>query len=289
MVLHRVAHRGYSAVAPENTLPALAGAVLAGATLVEFDVRTTADGVPVVIHDRTVDRTTDGSGQVWDLMLDEVRALDAGSWFSPAFAGLRVPLLSEVLDLLASPLADSAAAAGVAPGPEAAGGLLPASGGVAGLLPASGGVAGLLPGPGGAAGLLLEIKAPATLEQVKAILWQVADRDLLARTVVQSFDPQVVALVREAAPDVRRGLLRLLLDDETVPLARDLGVVCCNPPLGDLLADPATVEALIAAGIDVMPWTANDRSQWAALVGAGVAGLITDRVGELTGWSPTAG
>jgi glycerophosphoryl diester phosphodiesterase len=266
MALHRVAHRGYSAVAPENTLPALAAAVLAGATLVEFDVRTTTDGVPVVIHDRTVDRTTDGSGQVWDLMLDEVRALDAGSWFSPAFAGLRVPLLSEVLDLLAAPLADDAPAAGVTPRPEAA-------------------AAQASPPPGAAAGLLLEIKAPATLEQVKAILWQVADRDLLARTVVQSFDPQVVALVREAAPDVRRGLLRLRFDDETVPLAKDLGVVCCNPALGDVLGDPATVEALIGAGIDVLPWTANDMSQWPALVEAGVAGLITDRVGELTGWA----
>jgi glycerophosphoryl diester phosphodiesterase len=241
MTLQRVAHRGYSAVAPENTLPALAGALLAGATLVEFDVRTTMDGVPVVIHDRTVDRTTDGSGQVSELTLGEVRALDAGSWFSPAFAGLRVPLLSEVLDLL-----------------EAS---------------------------AGAAGLLLEIKAPATLEQVKAILGQVADRDLLPRTVVQSFDPQVLALVREAAPDVRRGLLRLRFDAETVPLAKDLGVVCCNPALGDVLGDPATVEALIRAGIDVLPWTANDMSQWPALVRAGVAGLITDRVGELTGWA----
>jgi glycerophosphoryl diester phosphodiesterase len=255
MELHRVAHRGYSSVAPENTLPALAGAVLAGATLVEFDVRTTADGVPVVIHDRTVDRTTSGSGQVWDLMLDEVRALDAGGWFSPAFAGVRVPLLEEVLDLLRPPPVSSAplAPAVVAPGVE----------------------------------LLLEIKAPATLEQVKTILGQVADQDLLARTVVQSFDPEVVALVREAVPDVRRGLLRMRLDDETVPLAKGLGVVCCNPALGDVLGDPATVEALIGAGIDVMPWTANDISQWPALVRAGAAGLISDRTGELTGWAAT--
>jgi glycerophosphoryl diester phosphodiesterase len=255
MALHRVAHRGYSAVAPENSLPALAGAVLAGATFVEFDVRTTADGVPVVIHDRTVDRTTDGSGQVWDLTFDEVRALDAGSWFSPAYAGTRVPLLSEVLDLLDVPLADDAAKAGVTPPPD---------------------------GPE----LLLEIKPPATLEQVKAILGQFADRDLLTRTVVQSFDPEVVALARDAAPDVRRGLLRLRFDEETVPLAKDLGVACCNPALGYVLDDPATVEALVGAGIDVMPWTANDMALWPALVEAGVAGLITDRVGELTGWSP---
>ena len=100
MPVHNVAHRGYSAIAPENTLPALAAAVLAGATFVEFDVRTTADGVPMVIHDRTVDRTTDGRGAVWELTFDELRALDAGSWFSPAYAETRVPLLGEVLDLL---------------------------------------------------------------------------------------------------------------------------------------------------------------------------------------------
>jgi glycerophosphoryl diester phosphodiesterase len=242
MPLHRVAHRGYSAVAPENSLPAFAAAVLGGATFVEFDVRTTADGVPVVIHDRTLERTTTGAGHVWDADCSEVAALDAGSWFSPAYAGLRVPLLTETLDLLA-------------------------------------------PAP---AELLLEIKPPATLEQVKSIVELVAERDLLARTVVQSFDPEVVRLVRDAAPDVRRGLLRLRFEAETVPLARELDVVCCNPSVADVLGDPATVAELTAAGIDVMPWTANDMTEWPALVGVGVAGLITDRVAELTGWAAAA-
>jgi glycerophosphoryl diester phosphodiesterase len=265
MPVHNVAHRGYSAIAPENTLPALAAAVLAGATFVEFDVRTTADGVPMVIHDRTVDRTTDGRGAVWELTFDELRALDAGSWFSPAYAETRVPRLGEVLDLLrphaapADVLTPAAAAAGV-------------------TAPAS---------PSASAGveLLLEIKPPATLEQVKVILGMVADRDLLARTVVQSFDPQVVALVREAAPDVRRGLLRLAFAEDTVPLATELDVVCCNPSVGDVLGDPETVARLSDAGVAIMPWTANDIAQWPGLVEAGVAGLITDRAGELTGWT----
>jgi glycerophosphoryl diester phosphodiesterase len=235
MVFHRVAHRGYSAVTPENTLPAMTAAALAGATYVEFDVRTTADGVPVVIHDRTVDRTTDGTGHIWDLTLEQVRGLDAGSWFSPAFAGVRVPLLAELLDL---------------------------------PMPA----------------LLLEIKPPADADQVKTIMGMVADRGLLGRTVVQSFDPEVLRLVRETTPDVRRGLLRLRFEADTVPLARELGVVCCNPSVADVLGDPATVAELTGAGIDVMPWTANQIGQWPALVEAGVAGLITDRTGELTGW-----
>jgi glycerophosphoryl diester phosphodiesterase len=234
--VQNVAHRGYSAIAPENTLPALAAAGPAGATLVEFDVRTTADGVPVVIHDRTVDRTTNGTGAVWELTIDEVRALDAGSWFSPAYGGVRVPLLAEVLDLLAG------------------------------------------------SRLLLEIKPPATLEQVKVILASVADRGLLGRTVVQSFDPEILRLVRDAVPDLPRGLLRLRFEADTVALARELDVTFCNPSVADVLGDPVTVAALIEDGVAVMPWTANDMGRWPELVRAGVAGLISDRTGELTGW-----
>lgn len=232
-MLQRVAHRGYSWVAPENTLPALAGAVLAGATLVEFDVRTTADGVPVLIHDRTVDRTTNGSGHVWDFPVAQLRELDAGSWFSPAFADVRVPLLGEALDVLAD------------------------------------------------AGLLLEIKPPASRDDVARIL-EMAPVD---RTIVQSFDPEVIRLVRDIAPDVRRGLLRLRFEEDTVRLAKELDVVCCNPSVKDVLGDPETVAELIGAGIEVMAWTANDLAEWPALIEAGVAGLITDRAGELTGWT----
>ena len=65
---------------------------------------------------------------------------------------------------------------------------------------------------------------------------------------MQSFDPEVVRLVREAAPDVRRGLLRLRFEADTVPLATELGVVCCNPSVDDVLGDPETVAELIGAG-----------------------------------------
>ncbi|WP_127497038.1 glycerophosphodiester phosphodiesterase [Actinoplanes solisilvae] len=239
--MHRVAHRGYSAVAPENTLPAFAAAVRGGATLVELDVRTTLDDVPVVIHDRTVDRTTSGSGYVWDLSYSAIAALDAGSWFSPAYAGVRVPTLDATLSLLA------------APGPD----------------------------------LLLEIKRPATLPQVKTIMEMVGSYGLLDRTIVQSFDPEVVRLAREVAPSVRRALLRLRFDAETVPLVEELEVAFCNPSIADVLGDPATVAELTSRGVDLMPWTANDLTVWPELAAAGVAGLITDRVAELTGWSTT--
>jgi len=91
-----VAHRGLDEHALENTVPALAAALDLGLA-VEFDVRFTADREVVVIHDATVDRTTNGTGGVADMSLSEIQDLDAGSWFSPRFAGERVPTLAELL------------------------------------------------------------------------------------------------------------------------------------------------------------------------------------------------
>ncbi len=92
-------HRGASASAPENTLPAFQAALDQGADGVELDVQLTADGVPVVIHDDTVDRTTDGRGPVAARTLEELKRLDAGARFGAAFAGTRVPTLGEVFEL----------------------------------------------------------------------------------------------------------------------------------------------------------------------------------------------
>lgn len=93
-----VAHRGFRTRAPENTLPAFEAAADAGALMIEFDVGLTRDGVPVVIHDATVDRTTDGAGRVDALTLAEIQSLDAGGGFDGRFAGTPVPTLAQVLD-----------------------------------------------------------------------------------------------------------------------------------------------------------------------------------------------
>lgn len=90
------AHRGASAHAPENTLAAFELAVEQGADGIELDVKLTADGRVVVIHDATVDRTTGTQGRVKDMMLDELRALGAGSFFSPDFKNEKIPTLEEV-------------------------------------------------------------------------------------------------------------------------------------------------------------------------------------------------
>ena len=92
-----IAHRGNSAGAPENTLAAIRSAVELGADGIEIDVRATADGRLVVMHDSSVRRTTSGSGQVDGLTLKQLRALDAGSWFGEGFRGERVPTLEEAI------------------------------------------------------------------------------------------------------------------------------------------------------------------------------------------------
>ncbi|SEN07769.1 glycerophosphodiester phosphodiesterase [Lihuaxuella thermophila] len=94
------AHRGCSAVAPENTLAAFQMAIESGADGIELDVHLTRDGEIVVLHDETVDRTSDGTGWVKDLELSEIKRLDSGRWFSEKYRGETIPTLSEVLELV---------------------------------------------------------------------------------------------------------------------------------------------------------------------------------------------
>jgi glycerophosphoryl diester phosphodiesterase len=102
-----IAHRGDSKSAPENTLPAFESAVRVGCDLVELDYVHTADGVPIVIHDDTLDRTTDANEKwgekkirVDSKNLADLAELDAGSWFDPKFAGTRLPTLEASIDTI---------------------------------------------------------------------------------------------------------------------------------------------------------------------------------------------
>lgn len=102
-----IAHRGFSGNAPENTLPAFQLALDNGAPLIELDYHHSADGIPVVIHDSTLKRTTDiatawarEDGKVGDYPLVRLRELDAGSWFDQEFAGTKLPTLEEAIRLI---------------------------------------------------------------------------------------------------------------------------------------------------------------------------------------------
>ncbi|MGI9290250.1 MAG: glycerophosphodiester phosphodiesterase [Gammaproteobacteria bacterium] len=94
-----IAHRGDAKALPENTLISFQAAIDKGMDFLELDIKLTKDGVPVVLHDASVERTTDGVGNVASLTFKELQQLDAGSWFSPEYAGQQVPSLQQVIDL----------------------------------------------------------------------------------------------------------------------------------------------------------------------------------------------
>jgi len=93
------AHRGVSSLAPENTLSAFKKAAEMGCEWIELDVQLSVDNIPVVFHDQTVQRCTNGIGLVSEMKLSELKSLDAGSWFSETFRGEQIPTLEEVLQL----------------------------------------------------------------------------------------------------------------------------------------------------------------------------------------------
>ncbi len=97
----RIAHRGASRIAPENTLAAFKEAIEIGVDAVELDLQGTADEQVVVIHDASLDRTTDQSGQIKETSLETIKQADAGTWFDPKFAGESVPTLAEALVCIA--------------------------------------------------------------------------------------------------------------------------------------------------------------------------------------------
>ncbi len=97
-----VAHRGHSVQFPENTMPSFRAAIERGAEMIETDAQLSRDGQLVIMHDNTIDRTTNGHGRAVDLTWDELSRLDAGSWYGPEFTGLRIPRVTEVIELARS-------------------------------------------------------------------------------------------------------------------------------------------------------------------------------------------
>jgi glycerophosphoryl diester phosphodiesterase len=97
-------HRGAKAYAPMNTIPAFKLAYEQGAVGIELDVHRSKDGYPVIVHDFTIDETTNGEGEVTKKTLAELKTLDAGSWFSDEFVGVRVPTLDEVFEAVGDKL-----------------------------------------------------------------------------------------------------------------------------------------------------------------------------------------
>jgi glycerophosphoryl diester phosphodiesterase len=95
-----IGHRGAKEYAPENTLESIHTAADLGVEWVELDVKLTKDQVPIIFHDDTLDRTTNGSGPVAEMLYDDICQLEAGSWFADSFAGIKIPSLEEALEVI---------------------------------------------------------------------------------------------------------------------------------------------------------------------------------------------
>jgi glycerophosphoryl diester phosphodiesterase len=271
-----VAHRGASSAVAEHTLASYVSAIEAGADGLECDVRLTRDGHLVCVHDRTVNRTSDGSGVVSEYSLDRLKELDFTSW--------RVDLPGAADELIG----DSPYLAGVAPDLGENGRVLT----LERLLQ-------LVADAERPVRLLIETKHPTRygglvekelVELLARFGWsgrpgppdslrQPADMD--SRVVVMSFAPTALRRVRLLAPDVAT----VLLLERRLPALRDgflpPGVAIAGPGLHLLQADPAFVERAHSRGNRVFVWTVNEPHEVDFVRELGVDTIITDRPAEV--------
>jgi glycerophosphoryl diester phosphodiesterase len=232
------AHRGSSARAPENTLLAFEAAIEDGADAIECDVRRTLDGVPVVLHDATLDRTTTGRGPLAGTTLRELRRLDAGTWFARHFRGARVPTLAETLDLCR---------------------------GRAGL-----NLEMKLDGlPGGRAGRLAEAQALAP-----AVARVVAQSRFDGYLVVSSFDRKALEAFRATSPGALLGFLVSRSTAAVGAVHRRVGLHAVHPHRR--LASAPRLRAIHRRGLLAYVWGVDDAETIVRLARDGADGAMTD-------------
>lgn len=287
-----VAHRGASDTVAEHTEQAYVAAIVAGADALECDVRLTRDGHLVCVHDRTVDRTSDGVGRVSEFDLADLSALDFSSWHGPTAGAEAVGAEADWPDAADQAQRDEPYLAGVAPDRAASGSVLT----LEALL-------GLVADAGRDMRLLVETKHPTRYaglvekELVRVLRrfgWagparasteRVSARRRPARldapVSVMSFAPIALRRVRLLAPD----LPTVLLMDRLLPNRRDgvlpAGVVIAGPGLDLLSGDPGYVARAHARGNLVYVWTVDAGRDIDYVLGLGVDAVISNRPGEV--------
>jgi len=236
-------HRGAAGLAPENTLAAFRKAIELGVDALEMDLHVTRDGELVVIHDETMDRTTDGRGNIADLSLEEIKLRDAGGKFASAFRGERVPTLREVIEVVK------------------------ASGKARIRLDLE-----IKFGEG-------QEGKPDDFEQ--RVLGVLRQTDFVARVNIISFHHPCLAKIRALERKIRTGLLvgGRQAPKDPVALIRQYQADYYSP--GFRLVRAETVAALHRAGIPIVPWTVNEQTEMRRLMAVGIGtlagdGMVTD-------------
>ena len=244
-----IGHRGASAIAPENTIAAFRLALAAGADGVEFDVRLTRDGIPVVIHDDNLRRTGSLPQTVASLSLAELKQVDVGSWFNRTqkrstsdFSGEKIPTLEEVFQLFES--TDAV--------------------------------------------LYLEMKSDATQRDQLATVCSesLRARSFKARVIVECFDLAGIETVKRLDPQIKTAALfeptlvtSWLVNSGRKMIEQALAAGADEIALHQRLASQQVIETAKAAGLKVVVWTVDDKVWVRRAQSCGISALITNDPG----------
>lgn len=234
------AHRGGAGLAPENTLVAFRSAMAMSVEVLEMDLHVSADGEIVVIHDSTLERTTNGRGFVRNTPLAELQRLDAGSWFGARFAGERIPTLREVLETVRAS-GDNQVRLNLETKYE----------------------------PG----------APSSPPDFEArVVRLVSEVGMNRRVMIQSFHYPSLTRVKALDPSILTISLRLASDPppDPVALVRAAQADIYSPNFR--LATRAVIETLHRAGIPVVPWTVDNPAEMERLLEMGIGTLRGDGI-----------
>jgi glycerophosphoryl diester phosphodiesterase len=233
-----IAHRGAGKLAPENTLAAFRVGASHGYRAFECDVKLSADGVPFLLHDATLQRTTPQRGTAGDRRWSELARLDAGGWHSRAYAGEPIPSL----EAIAAYVLRNGFALNIE----------------------------IKPTPG------QELETGRVVAREAVRLWAASRHAPVAPPLLSSFRPEALQGARETAPELPRALLLDTLWGGWADIARALDVAACVT--NHALMDEALISRLHDAGMRALVYTVNDPAEAQRLLRLGIDGLITDAV-----------
>lgn len=232
-----LAHRGMSTLAPENTMPAFELLTKYGVKWLETDLGITKDEHVVVLHDDYLDRTTSGSGPLTDIMFDDLRQLDAGSWFSPEFTGVKVPTMDELIDFVNRNKVNINIELKAVIGPDA------------------------------------NRLADSLVKQFAAALDRLNPD---SRVIISSFNPIMLLKMKQLKPDLEYAVLfedHTFYDDWTL-IMQATGAKIIHPQSEHLTR--GTVQQMKDYGYEVNVWTVDTIDRANELFNWGVDGIFTD-------------
>lgn len=240
-----ISHRGANLVAPQNTIPAFKKSIEIGCDGFETDIHLTKDGIPVVCHNFTIDETSNGSGAIKDMTLEELREYDFGKYKGTEYEGTRIPTLDEFLSVSEE------------------------LGSKMNVLDIE---------------LKSEVFGQAGTELAEKTINAVKEHGLFDKLLISSFDPAILVVCKKIDKNCKTGILyspdrliSLKIGARPVSFAKEIGADALHP--FHMYVTRLYVERAHRAGIQVNPWTVNKEINAKALIKLGVDGLITDDPG----------